>query len=100
MTPFTVIAPAAAEQLIAEENAALVDIRDPDAYSASHIEGAIHLDNAALAAFIEDTDKDRPLIVYCYHGISSQSAAAYLAERGFHEVYSVEGGYESWRLLK
>ena len=33
----------------------------------------------------------------CYHGNSSQSAAAYLVGQGFSEVYSVDGGFELWR---
>ena len=40
---------------------------------------------------------DAPLIVACYHGNSSQSAAAYLAHQGFSEVYSLDGGFELWR---
>jgi len=34
--------------------------------------------------------------VVCYHGISSQSAAAYLAEQGFRDTYSLDGGFEAW----
>jgi len=32
--------------------------------------------------------------VVCYHGNSSQSAAAYLVGQGFAEVYSLDGGIE------
>jgi thiosulfate sulfurtransferase len=34
--------------------------------------------------------------VYCYHGNSSQSAAAYLAEQGFEATFSIDGGYETY----
>ena len=50
-----------------------------------------------LADFIAHADFDRPLIVACYHGNSSQGAAAYLAHQGFAEVYSLDGGFELWR---
>jgi thiosulfate sulfurtransferase len=50
-----------------------------------------------LHAFITQADLDVPLIVACYHGNSSQSAAAYLAEQGFSDVYSLDGGFELWR---
>ena len=46
---------------------------------------------------ITKTDLDQPLVVVCYHGNSSQSAAAYLAGQGFSEVYSLDGGIELWR---
>jgi len=35
--------------------------------------------------------------VVCYHGNSSQSAAAYLISQGFSDVYSLDGGFELWR---
>ena len=35
-------------------------------------------------------------IVTCYHGNSSQSAAAYLVSQGFTDVYSLDGGFELW----
>ena len=47
--------------------------------------------------FFEDTPLDDALIVACYHGNSSQSAAAYLVGQGFSEVYSLDGGFELWR---
>ena len=39
---------------------------------------------------------DRPVIVYCHHGIRSQSAAAYLDRTGIKEVYSLTGGIDAW----
>jgi len=42
--------------------------------------------------------KNIPLIVYCYHGNSSKSAAHYFCENGFTQVYSMDGGFEAWRL--
>jgi len=30
--------------------------------------------------------------------IVSQSAAAYMAEKGFEEVYSLDGGYQQWAI--
>jgi thiosulfate sulfurtransferase len=35
--------------------------------------------------------------VVCYHGNSSQGAAAYLVSQGFSEVYSLDGGIEAWQ---
>ena len=51
-----------------------------------------HIGHAEAAA-----DLDQPLIVTCYHGHSSQSAAAYLVNQGFSDVYSLDGGFELWR---
>ncbi len=74
----------------------LVDIRDADSFSAGHALDAQRLHNDNIARFIHDADLDAPLVVICYHGISSVGAAQYLVEQGFEEVYSLEGGYEAW----
>ncbi|MEH6627226.1 MAG: thiosulfate sulfurtransferase GlpE [Motiliproteus sp.] len=95
---FKRIAADKAKSLI-DQGAALVDIRDPDSYARSHIDGALHLDNHSLQEFVEQSDLDRPLLVYCYHGNSSQPAAQFLYEKGFDEVYSLDGGFEVWQQL-
>ncbi len=51
-----------------------------------------------MERFLSTADKDKPLIVYCYHGNSSQGAANYFFDQGYKEVYSMDGGYEAWRL--
>jgi thiosulfate sulfurtransferase len=80
------------------DSATIVDIRDPASYQAGHIPNAIHLSDNTVEKFISDTDKNKPLVVYCYHGISSQGAAAYFSEQGFKEVSSMIGGFEAWRI--
>lgn len=96
MHDFQRIAPDRA-QALRTQGAGVVDIRDPQSYARGHIPGATHLDNHSLCAFIAQADLSRPLIVACYHGNSSQGAAAYLAEQGFAEVYSLDGGFERWQ---
>lgn len=91
-----------ASELAAQiDNPALkvVDIRDPAAYSAGRIKGAEPLDNSVLPAFLDATDRNATVVVCCYHGNSSQSAAAYLASQGFDSVFSLDGGFEEWRTL-
>ena len=96
MTEFKRIPPEQA-QALREQGAVVVDIRDQPTYAAAHIAGAKHLDNVNIADFIRAADLDAPLIVACYHGNSSQSAAAYLISQGFSDVYSMDGGFELWR---
>ncbi|MFF7709852.1 thiosulfate sulfurtransferase GlpE [Pseudomonas sp. NPDC007930] len=96
MSEFKRIPPAEA-QALRDRGAVFVDIRDPQTYASGHIAGAQHLDNQSVHGFITAADLDAPLVVVCYHGNSSQSAAAYLAGQGFSEVYSLDGGFELWR---
>lgn len=97
MSTFDIITPAAAATLIDQTSVSIVDIRDAGAFAAGHIDGAHNLDNSNLQQLLDNSSVENPLIVYCYHGHSSQSAAAYFAERGFTKVYSVAGGYEAWK---
>ena len=87
----------AREMLRARADVQIVDIRDPHSYGAAHIPGSTHLSEQNLEQFIKETDSDTALIVMCYHGISSQSASAYLSSRGFTETYSLDGGFEAWQ---
>lgn len=83
---------------LSEGNYVVVDIRDPASFQNSHIPGAIHLTNDSLGDFIREADLDAPTVVCCYHGISSQQAAQFLASQDFSDVYSLDGGFTEWQL--
>ena len=76
----------------------IVDIRDPQSFANGHMPNAAQLNNDNFAAFIDQTPKDIPVVVVCYHGVSSQQAAQVIAQQGFETVYSMDGGFEAWRL--
>jgi thiosulfate sulfurtransferase len=86
-----------AKERLDHKDSMFVDIRDPNSYQAAHIPGALHLHDANLQEFVQNTDKEKPLVVYCYHGNSSLGAVAYLLENGFKNVASMSGGFEAWR---
>ncbi|CAH8210577.1 thiosulfate sulfurtransferase GlpE [Vibrio aestuarianus] len=85
-----------AQALIEQNNAKLVDIRDTQSFTVAHARSAFHLTNDTMVAFMNDTEFEQPVLVMCYHGISSQGAAQYLVNQGFEQVYSVDGGFEAW----
>ncbi len=80
------------------QGALLVDIRDPQSFEAAHVAEAFHLTNGTLNNFIANADMDQPVLVLCYHGNSSKGAAQYLINQGFDQVYSVDGGFDAWRI--
>ena len=82
---------------LAQLKARVFDIRDGQSYSSGHIPNAQWVNNENAAQVFGGLDKNEPIVVCCYHGNSSQSAAAYLVEQGFVEVYSLDGGFEHWR---
>lgn len=97
MTSFSNISVSEARALIDARPTQLIDIRDELSFDEAHIEGSQRIDNGSIDAFIAAADKNQPLLVVCYHGISSQHAAQFFSAQGFAEVYSLSGGFEEWR---
>ncbi len=87
------------EDLIRDrEDLIIADVRDLESYNEAHIREAIHLSMPTLQEFCHAADKGQPILVYCYHGVSSQSVAQHLVEQGFDEIYSLIGGFETWKM--
>ena len=86
-----------AQELMSDETT-IIDVRDPESYSIGHIENAGHVSNENILQFIDGANKSRPLIIYCYRGNSRQDAAGYLSDKGFLDVYSMDGGFEEWSI--
>ena len=86
-----------ATQMMSEKGQVqIVDIRDDQSFNAGHIPDSFQLHGSNIDEFMASANPEAPLLVVCYHGISSQSAAAYLAEQGFRDTYSLDGGFEAW----
>lgn len=85
-----------AKLMIESKAVQVIDVRDQAAYQSGHIESAVNITDANIEDFISGSDFDKPLIICCYSGNMSQGAAAYFLERGFEEVYSLQGGYSAW----
>lgn len=75
----------------------VLDSRDADAFAKEHLPGAMRLHTGNLDALILGTPKQRPVLLYCYHGNASQQYANMFADFGFAEVYDLIGGFEAWR---
>ena len=86
-----------AKELVDQGNITIVDIRDPNAFEESHIEGAVSVNDTNIEEFISTTDKSKPVLCYCYMGVSSQNAAQHFKEEGFESVYSMAGGFTEWQ---
>ena len=96
MDQFKHIEVAGAQALLEQGDARMVDIRDAQSFAVSHAKQAFHLTNDTMVAFMDEVAFEQPILVMCYHGISSQGAAQYLVNQGFEQVYSVDGGFEAW----
>lgn len=96
MSAFSEISPQQAWQLVQQHAAALLDIRNETHFALAHPAQAFHLSHQSYGEFEMQYEDDHPVIVICYHGVSSRGAAMYLIQQGYTQVYSVTGGFEAW----
>jgi len=99
MTDISRISCEQAKQLIDAGTCQLVDIRDPMAFEQYHLAAATRIDNDTLPDYLGRVDKHADTLIFCYHGNSSQQAAAFFTQQGFTKVHSVDGGMDMWRQL-
>lgn len=85
-----------AEQMLANGDILLLDMRDYRAYLAGHHPRALHLNDQNLRALLKHTARSVPILIYCYHGHRSQDMAQLFSDFGFTSCYSLDGGYEAW----
>lgn len=76
-------------------SAVIADIRDERSFQQGHVENAVSLNNDNIKSFLQ-SHQDSSVIVACYHGVSSQGAAQFLAAQGVKEVFSLDGGMTAW----
>ena len=85
-------------ELAAERPASVLDVRTPQEWAGGHIAGALHIPVDDLQKRLHEVPRDgRKLFVICAGGGRSQAAAAFLANRGYLNVHTVEGGMNSWK---
>lgn len=97
MSDFRCIDNSQAKELMSQ-GAAVFDIRDANSFQDGHPTGAINLNNDNLSQALAPISQTHPILIFCYHGISSQNAASFIASQGFTNVMSVDGGFEEWRV--
>lgn len=88
---------------IAHARGVLLDCRRPDEWDKCRIAGAAlipmqEIERRADELEDEDGGRDRPIVVYCHHGVRSLRVAAALRAMGFTDVRSLAGGIEAWSM--
>ncbi|MEX0374721.1 rhodanese-like domain-containing protein [Spiribacter pallidus] len=93
------LTPGDATRLYNQDKAVFIDVRNENAFQASHLPGAVnipmeHLDKRGdrLARF-----KDKTLIVYCDNGQRTLRAVQTLKSQGWPDVFQLRGGLTAWR---
>jgi rhodanese-related sulfurtransferase len=85
--------PGQAAELLERGEAVLLDVREPQEWSAGHAPQAEHLPLGLLTP--EAVPQDRPIIAICRSGNRSGKAADTLAAAGVR-VHNLAGGMRAW----
>ena len=76
----------------------ILDVRTPSEYSSGHIQGAVNISHDQLEQRIDEIpgDKSREIVVYCQSGRRSGIAEKILVEKGYTNIKSLTGHWQSW----
>lgn len=79
-------------------NALLLDVRQPWEHEMVAIGGSVLIPLGALGERAEEeiVDVDRPIVVYCHHGVRSLQACLILRSLGFVSVRNLAGGIDRY----
>lgn len=94
------ISPAELSALLADDPTALrlIDCREEDEFAICRIAGAelLPLSRFGAEALTRLGGEERPIVVYCHHGMRSLQATMHLRARGLAQVWSLAGGIDLW----
>jgi rhodanese-related sulfurtransferase len=78
------------------DDAYLLDVREPDEWSAGHATGAHHLPMMQVPARLSDVPTEGDVVVVCRSGGRSAQVVGYLLGNGWENVRNLEGGMKEW----
>jgi UPF0176 protein len=95
----TKLAPEELHDLVAQKNVTFFDGRNPIEAAIGRFDGALVPAVEATRDFVAELDsgkydhlKDQPIVTYCTGGIRCEVLSSLMINRGFSEVYQLDGG--------
>lgn len=83
-------------QALLTRGAQLVDVRTSGEYAAGALPGATNLPVETIYQWVNQLDREKPVLLYCRSGARSGAARNFLRGLGFHGAYNL-GAYAVWR---
>jgi sulfur-carrier protein adenylyltransferase/sulfurtransferase len=74
----------------------LIDVREPFEYEIARIDVAKLIPLGEIAARTDELQREQPIVVHCHSGRRSAQVVRLLQQRGFTNVYNLEGGIDAW----
>lgn len=97
MTKIKSIDPVTAKLWLDNDEAVMIDVREPGEYKAAHIAGTTLIPLATLRHDLLPELGNKKLIVHCMFGKRGSTACEILAmDNPAYEIYNLEGGLTAW----
>ncbi|HCS28969.1 MAG TPA: rhodanese-like domain-containing protein [Spongiibacteraceae bacterium] len=93
------VSPQAAVNLINQQDAVVIDLRDAKEFKSGHIVDAINIPFSSVDSRLGELEayKDKALILVCKMGQHSGGVGKKLAAKGFTGVRRMSGGMMEWK---
>ncbi|MFZ5642728.1 MAG: rhodanese-like domain-containing protein [Bacillota bacterium] len=80
-----------------EKDIVLVDVREPfELEETGYIPGSVNIPVGQVEKRINEIPRDKKVVIICRSGRRSAEAAKLLTEKGYTNIYNLEGGIASW----
>jgi molybdopterin/thiamine biosynthesis adenylyltransferase/rhodanese-related sulfurtransferase len=80
----------------ASEAFELIDVREPFEFEIARIDRAKLIPLGEIPERADELQREQPIVVHCHSGRRSAQAVRLLKQRGFANVYNLEGGIDAW----
>ncbi|MBI5751948.1 MAG: rhodanese-like domain-containing protein [Hydrogenophilales bacterium] len=84
------------QQMQAGGEVVMIDVRTDVEFAQGAIHGAKHLPLHMLPLMADQLENEKPVVLICRSGARSAQACAFLAQKGFNNVYNLRGGVMGW----
>jgi rhodanese-related sulfurtransferase len=74
----------------------ILDVRPVSMFGASHLEGAVNINNAGLTDNLNKIPEGSKILLYDTIDLGSRNSGKKLIGAGFKEVYNIVGGFKGW----
>ncbi|MBL8497576.1 rhodanese-like domain-containing protein [Nitrosomonas sp. JL21] len=86
-------------QLINQQDAVILDVRDDSEFAAGHLPNSKHIPSEKIEErWVElQKFKEKPIVMIYRSGIRSNHPSSVLRKNGFAQVFNLMGGIDTWK---
>lgn len=74
----------------------LLDVRDPEEVAIAAFPEAVKIPMQDIPNCVDELDRSATIAVLCHYGGRSARVAQFLRDRGFTDVYNIDGGINAY----